>query len=76
MKAQIEYTDTFSGEANYSWARRAEITFADDATDAQIKRAAKSAVDISGARGTWTKFGDGLAFRPRGSCTILFVNFD
>jgi hypothetical protein len=23
---QIEYTDTFGGEANYSWVRRAKVT--------------------------------------------------
>jgi len=29
MKFQIEYTDTFGGEANYAWARRAVIEVAD-----------------------------------------------
>lgn len=26
MQFDVEYTDTFSGEANYSWVRRASLT--------------------------------------------------
>ena len=26
MKFNVEYTDTFSGEANYAWVKRATIT--------------------------------------------------
>lgn len=29
MKFNVEYTDTFGGEANYSWARRAAVTMPD-----------------------------------------------
>ena len=74
MKLEIEYTDTFGGEANYSWCRRREITLPDDATDAQIKRAAKQALKLSGIRGKWEKIDDDLVFRPSGIHTILFIS--
>lgn len=76
MKVMIEYTDTFGGYANYAWAHRAEIEMPEDAKDAEIKRAAKREMRLSGVRGKWTSFGDSLEFRPFGYCTVLFVNFE
>lgn len=76
MKVHVEYTDTFGGEANYSWVRRAEIEMSDSAKDAEIKQTAKREMGLSGVRGTWASFGDMLEFRPRGWNTVLFVAFD
>lgn len=74
---QYEYTDTFGGEANYSWVNRGYIPTEGKAlTEAQIKRRAKKAVGLSGVRGRWEDFGDTFAFRPYGACVILFVSFD
>ncbi|MFM7009051.1 MAG: hypothetical protein ACKO0Z_06910 [Betaproteobacteria bacterium] len=82
---QVELTDTFGGEANYSWVKRrairlplanAEGAAARRAYDAKIKREAKAAVGLTGIRGQWTDFGDGFEFRPRGMCQVLFVNYD
>jgi hypothetical protein len=72
----VEYTDTFGGEANYCWVRRADIEVPHNASQALIMRRAKAAMGITGARGRTDSHGDMFEFRPYGCCTILFVNFD
>ena len=73
---QIELTDTFCGEANYSWVKRREnVQFREDAKDAEIKRITKREIGLSGVKGKWTSFGDMLEFRPYGVCQVLFVTF-
>jgi hypothetical protein len=87
----VEYTDTFSGEANYSWVRRATVTMpelthygydggtnywkANKASDRQLMRRAKAAMGLTGVRGTREEMGDTIVFRPYGSCTVMFVSF-
>lgn len=86
----IEYADTFGGEANYSWVKRATITvpewdkFSDwdgngrrepKGYQAYVMREAKKAVGLTGVRGVTTDFGDRYEFRPYGMCTVLFVTF-
>jgi hypothetical protein len=73
MLFNVEYTDTFGGESNYSWVRRAEIEVPDDASRALIMRRAKASVGITGCRGTRSGWGDGFEFRPYGICTVMFV---
>ena len=76
MKYQIEYTDTFGGEANYCWVHRYEIELPDTASIRQICRAAKKAAGLSGVRGVWDTYGEAYTFRPYRSCTILFVDWE
>ena len=72
MKAHVEYTDLFGGEANYAWVKRFEFDCA-DMTDLQIIRRAKSELGISGLR----------AIHSINQCdlsryfasTVLFVSF-
>jgi hypothetical protein len=71
----VEYTDTFGGEANYSWVRREQIEAPENATRALIIRRAKVALGLSGTRGVTTDWGDGYEFRPHGRCTVMFVTF-
>ncbi len=90
MSYAVEYTDTFNGEANYSWVRRARIAspewtkFKDwDGNGRREPRAyqrtvmhrAKKAVGLTGVRGVTQSLGDGYEFRPYNSCTVLFVNW-
>ena len=49
MKAHVEYTDLFGGEANYAWARHFDFDCT-DMTDLQIIRLAKKQLGISGKR--------------------------
>jgi hypothetical protein len=76
MKIQIEYTDTFSGEANYSWVKRIEVEMSDNATDRMLLRRAKKEMQLSGVQGVVSKFGDYISFKPYRSNTILFVTFN
>ncbi len=86
----VEYTDTFGGEANYAWVRRAKVAhrewthFADwdgsgrrepKGYQADLMRRAKAAVGLTGVRGVTTRMGDGYEFRPYGMCTVLFVTW-
>jgi hypothetical protein len=69
---ECEYTDTFGGEANYLWVRRAEVEIPDGASDLAIVRRCKAAPGLSGARGQTSPMGEGFGFRPYGRCTVAF----
>lgn len=72
MLVNYEYTDTFGGEANYSWVRRGTV----EATESNFMRKVKAKLGLSGVRGVRTDFGDMVEFRPYGSATVLFIMFD
>ena len=90
MQYEIEYTDTFGGEANYCWVRRATVTMpelthygydggtnycaANRIYERELMRKAKEAVGITGARGRKDSYGDNLEFRPYGCATVMFVS--
>jgi hypothetical protein len=87
----VEYTDTFGGDANYSWVSRAKITMPDlthygydggtnyakanRIFNRELMKAAKAAVGITGMRGRSYDFNDMLEFRPYRCCTVLFVTY-
>lgn len=90
-KHQVEYTDTFCGEANYSWVHRAtvympELTHfgydggtnyasANKRYNRELMRRAKAAMGLTGVRGKRDEYGDTLEFRPYRSCTVMFVTW-
>lgn len=74
MKAHVEYTDTFGGEANYSWVDRYEFDCF-NMSDLAIVRKAKALCGLNGVRGRMDAFGDEFRFRPYHSCTIMFITF-
>lgn len=74
-KWDVEYTDTFGGEANYSWVRRATVETKPNASRPTIMRAAKAALGLTGLRGRTADMGDTFEFRPYRSCTVLFVTW-
>jgi hypothetical protein len=86
----VEYTDTFAGEANYSWVNRKTVVMPDlthygyDGThyakpakvfDRELMRKAKAAVGLTGVRGTVYRHGDEIEFRPYRSATVLFISY-
>jgi hypothetical protein len=76
MKQQcfyVEYTDTFGGEANYSWVQRHEIVADPGISDRALARRAKKLCGISGWKGKAFWNGDSYEFRPYGSCTVMFI---
>lgn len=91
MKFDVEYTDTFGGEANYCWVERATITMpelthygfdgalgytkANERMKRHLMRKAKAAMGLTGVRGRREDQGDTVAFYPYGSATVMFVSF-
>ncbi len=70
-----EFTDTFGGEANYCWVKRAYIESTESLASAIRK--ARAQFGLTGIRGDITaKYGDETHWKPRGSCTILMVRYD
>ncbi len=76
MKAYIELTDTFGGESNYSWVKRAEFD-ADGLSDRAIVRRAKALMGLTGSKVAKREtYGDMLALWGfDGSCTVMFITF-
>ena len=70
----VEYTDTFGGDANYSWVNRETVTLSDCATDRQIVLACKEAVGLSGVKCDREELGEMIVLRPRGEYTVVFIN--
>lgn len=88
----VEYTDTFAGEANYGWLRRATVSVpelthygydgaqgyakANKRAERELMRRAKAAVGLTGVRGVKHSTGDMIEFRPYGSCTVMFITLE
>lgn len=69
-----EYTDTYGGEANYSWVRRAYVK-ANNMREAMMR--ARKEFGLTGVRGDITgTYGDESHWVPRGCCTVLMVRWD
>ena len=87
----VEYTDTYGGESNYSWVRRAIVTMpelthygydgmhgyakANHIADRELMKRAKAAMGLTGVRGTVTRYGDMTEFRPYGMATVMFITW-
>lgn len=73
MNYQIEVTDTFGGEANYSWVRRYTMPAPKTESTRAIVRDAKR---VAGWQGPTTTTDDGLTItvRPRGECVVMFIS--
>ena len=86
---QIEYTDLFCGEANYSWVHRDKVTMpklthygydggtnyvkAKRVYERELMRRAKAKVGLTGVRGRTDRIQGSLEFRPYGLLTVLFI---
>lgn len=68
-----EMTDTFGGEANYSWVRR--ITVA-DGSDLSIVRRVKASLGLAGVRCRRVDYGDQIALYPAGACIVVFIDLN
>ena len=88
---QIEITDTFSGEANYSWVKRETLTMselthygydgssnytkANKAYRRQLVRKAKAIAGWTGWPCKVEDWGGTLRIEPRGACMVAFVEW-
>ena len=70
----IEVTDTFGGEANYSWVRRFEMKAKDGETAQRTMRRARRVAGLHG-RGAWSNYGDQFRLDLSGACVCMFVTY-
>jgi len=87
----VEYTDTFGGDANYSWVERHTVTMpelthygydgstkyakANRVFQRELVKAAKAKVGLTNVRGQTVNYGDTIEFRPYRMCTVMFINW-
>ncbi len=73
FQVEVEYTDTYGGEANYCWVEREILTLPCGISDRELMRRCKAAVGLTGVRGVKYDSGDSIEFRPYRSCTVMFA---
>ena len=74
MNFQFEMTDTFGGEANYSWVKRTSFDFKSTATDKALVRRAKQWAGLTGVRCKVDNYGgEMIAIRPTDRPVVVFV---
>ena len=87
----VELTDTYGGEANYCWVKRAKVSMPemthygyDGGTNyraarkiynRELMRRAKAAVGLTGVRGSKSEYGDTIDFRPHRAAMVMFVTW-
>lgn len=72
----LEPTDTFAGESNYSWAKRATLVYSTEPTDRRLILDAKRALGLTGikcSRDDWPDTGATIQLDPRGLCQRAFI---
>jgi len=75
LTVNVELTDTFGGEANYCWVKRATFECPEDTSDLAIVRRAKKLVGLTGCQCKTSSLGDGFELRPAGASLACFIAF-
>lgn len=73
-KYHIEMTDTFGGEANYSWIKTACIDAPCDASARMLVRRAKKALGITAAHRPPADYGDQIRIDLRNHAICIFIS--
>ena len=76
MKHIVELTDTFGGQANYSWVHRHTLDDTDRLTERALVRRAKALVGLNGVPGKGVWVGETYEFRPYGAAWVMFIYLD
>jgi hypothetical protein len=76
MYIQIELTDTFGGESNYSWVKRYRLEHKPGETDRALMRRVKSALGWSGIRCRVSSLNYMIDIRPAGAALVAFVTWE
>lgn len=71
----VEVTDTFGGEANYSWVRRAELTVPPALSRRSLVRRAKALMGWTNRPCSVHSYGEQLELRPHGGCVVMFITY-
>lgn len=74
---QYEVTDTFCGEANYSWVNRRVIKGkqGEQFSNLAAVRRVKKEIGWNGIRCKVTDYGDMIELRPYGILQVCFITF-
>jgi len=72
---QIEITDTFNGDANYSWVKRSTIDGMENKSDLAIVKAVKKQIGWSNIRCRVERYGDLIRLTPFRDCVTCFITF-
>lgn len=70
-----EVTDTYGGETNYGWVRRASFQAPQDASDTALVRMGKAALGMTGQRCVRSTYGDTIQLDVVGACIRAFITF-
>lgn len=73
-KFLAEMTDTFSGEANYSWLHSVIFEAPADASTATLVRRAKKALGVSAPHRSPDDHGDLIRLDLRHQCVVIFIS--
>ena len=78
MRVNIELTDTYGGEANYSWVNRRSFEIDDKASNLSIVRKAKALLGVTGTKASRREnYGDIIAlWGLDGDCVVMFITFE
>jgi hypothetical protein len=75
VRINVELTDTFGGEANYCWVKRASFDVPANGTDRQAIRRAKALLGLSGIRHTKDSYGEGIVLNFPSHCMVAFLSY-
>lgn len=76
MNITFEHTDTFGGEANYSWVKRETLESEKELSDLALVRRAKQFAGFTGLKCRVENFGDMIAIYPSHICQVCFITFE
>ena len=68
-----ELTDTFAGEANYAWVKRATLIYATEPTDRKLVQDAKRALGLTAHLCRRNDWHDTVQLDPVGVCQRAFI---
>ena len=73
MKYSVEITDTFGGQANYSYVEREQLEINESYSQPWIVRQLKAHAGWTGLRCSVCHYGDLIEIRPANQCVVLFA---
>lgn len=73
---KIEITDTFGGEANYSWVRRYSLPLVTGESETALIRRVKREIGWTGVKCVKESWFDLISLKPRGVHQICFITFE
>ena len=76
MYIQIELTDTFGGESNYSWVRRYRLEHKPDESSRALMRRVKRTLGWSNIHCTAVNYGYLMDIRPADAALVAFVTWE